>query len=112
MSPPSVFTASELTTLTTLGDPSSCYIALFDGPDGNSEGGVYLVSPAWYAGPPNGHPGGNFDFLGACGRPIFNWTSINPSHGSFITSLLNDADFVQAGAVIATYMGEFIPSGP
>jgi hypothetical protein len=101
------FTAADLQQMTTPNDPNSCYIGLFDGPDANSPGGVYLISPAWFTA----HPGGTFAGQPWCGTPRFGWTQVNPSHQNFATSLQNDANFVQAGQIIATYMGEFSAGG-
>jgi hypothetical protein len=101
------FTAADLQSMTIQDDPNSCYIGMFDGPDANSPGGVYLISAAWYAA----HPGGTFAGQPWCGTPRFGWTDVNPSHQSFIPMLQNDADFVNAGQIIATYMGEFDDGG-
>jgi hypothetical protein len=97
------FTAADLQQMTTPNDPNSCYIGLFDGPDANSPGGVYLISPEWFTA----HPGGTFANQPWCGSPRFGWTQVNPSHQNFATMLQNDEDLVQAGAIVATYMGEF-----
>jgi hypothetical protein len=101
------FTAADLQQMTTPNDPNSCYIGLFDGPDANSPGGVYLISPEWFTA----HPGGTFANQPWCGTPRFGWTQVNPSHQNFATALQNDANFVQAGQIIATYMGEFSDVG-
>jgi hypothetical protein len=77
---------------------------LFDGPDSNSNGGVYLVSAQWYLT----HPGGTFNGQDWCGSPRFGWTARGGgAHQQFATSLRNNANLVRNGNIIATYQAEF-----
>jgi hypothetical protein len=122
---PERFSQQDLEAVTILGDPTRCFIALFsaDKRDRNffeelfdirSEetlnryGGVYLVSPLWFQGPPLGHPGGNFRDRGWCGTPRYDWTDAgNGRHRRFEQFLETDQNLVENGLIVATYIGEY-----
>merc|ERR1712232_547773 len=75
-SPATSALAKQLQEMNVEGDPSQCYVALYAGPNCSSDGGVYLISPDWYAG----HFGGDFGKEGFCGKVHYNWFQSNPSH--------------------------------
>jgi hypothetical protein len=101
------WTVDDLRIRTVQGDPNSCFIGLFDGEDLNSNGGIYQVDPDWYAGPPDGHPGGTFNMTAWCGTPRFGWTALGGgNHMMFTTALSTNQDLMAQGTLLATYISE------
>ena len=93
--PTAVWTAETLAAIA--GSANTCYIALFTGACG-SDGGVYKITPAWYAG----HAGGPV-IQQRCGAVVERWSDIS-SHAAFAPFLTARQDIVRGGTTVAVWV--------
>lgn len=95
------WTNDDIADVTEDQNPDKCYYGIWAGDACSSDGGVYLIDPAWYSG----HFGGPFASKN-CGTVVTNWFDRSSSHESAASSALaTGANIEFSGNIVARFQG-------